>query len=215
MTHEEELIIQDNVSGMEVTSGEYATEFEACQDFDFLISYTSWIVHKEVIGEIRQPRCGADSKESLRIDRILEPSRELINKGWNHGFVGIEIKRSNVKLGPVINQVIDYSRCSWKLSGGRRVECEYNFIWKVSGIGGNLASIMTGNKIGMATSKFSLRKTQELQTYPFCRDTNDCFCLTFNGRNVFFGERPNESIFNMSSMGGNRVGSRNCRKVGL
>jgi hypothetical protein len=209
MTHEEELIIQENVSGNEVTSGEYATESEACQDFDYLISMTSWIVHKEVIGEIRQPRCGADLKESLRIDRILEPSRELINKGWNHGFIGVEIKRSNVKLGPVINQVIDYSRCSWKLSGGRRVECEYNFIWKVRAIGGNLASIMTGNKIGIATTKSISCPREELQSYPFYRDRKLGFCLKFNGNNVFY----DESIFNMSSMGGNRVGSRNCRKV--
>ena len=34
MTHEEELIIQENVSGNEVTSGKYATESESCQDFD-------------------------------------------------------------------------------------------------------------------------------------------------------------------------------------
>ena len=212
MIEEEELIVRDHVSGDEVTSGEYGTEAEACQDFDYLISYTSWIVHKEVIGEIRQPRCGADSRESLRIDRILEPSRELINKGWNHGFIGVEIKRSNVKLGPVINQVIDYSRCSWKLSGGRRVECEYNFIWKVRAIGGNLASIMTGNKIGIASTRFRRCLTEEINTYPFYRDFKPSFHLKFNGRNVFFGERPDELIFNMSSMGGNRVGSRNSRK---
>ena len=205
---EEEWIIQDNVSGNEVTSGEYDTELEACQDFDKLISMTSWIVHKEVTGEIRQPRCGADSKQSLRIDRILEPSQELINSGWEHGFIGVEIKSSNLKLGPVINQVIDYSRCSWKLSGGRRVECEYNFIWKVAAIGGNLASIMTGNKIGIATTKFINCPREEMSSFPFYRDRKPVFSLTFNGRNVFF----NGLIYNMSSMGGNRVGSRNSRK---
>jgi hypothetical protein len=195
-SHLVNLEAQSNLVRGEVTSGNYANEKDACEHFDSLISSTDWIVHKEVSGECRQPRPGVNHKGYLRIDRILEPTPMLIEQGWTHGYVGIEIKRSGLKIGPIVNQVIDYARCAWLLSNGRRVECEYNFIWQCDTIAGGILSIMTGQKIGVARPKIEYRADRQIRSIGFA--------LIFNGRVAHFKGVTRD----MSRMGGNKAGSR-------
>ena len=177
----------------DVTSGKYEDEKASCEHFDKLAIAAGWIVHKEVVGECRQPRLGVEHKSHYRIDRILEPTPALWRGGWVRGFVGVEIKRSKEKLGPVIAQVMDYSRCAWLISGGRWVECEFNFIFPCEKVSGNTLSIMTSQKIGAAAPRPDWEGDKQVR-----------LALIFCGRLCHFHDKTND----ISQMGGNKAGSR-------
>ena len=55
------------------------------------------------------------------MDRVLVPMRKLKEAGWSYGVIGIEAKRSDIKIGPAISQCLDYGRSLFELAGGVRV----------------------------------------------------------------------------------------------
>jgi hypothetical protein len=89
----------------------------------------------------------------MRIDRILLPTPRLLELGWTHGAVGIEVKRSKVKIGPPLAQAMDYSRTVWTLPGyGVRIWLDWVFLWPMDRQTGSMASILAQNRIGCAYS---------------------------------------------------------------
>lgn len=129
------------------TCGEWATERESCAAFDELVARTgAFRVYKEVPGRYTQLR-PCQELTTPRIDRVLVPTDELLELGWSLGPVGVECKRSNVRLGPPISQCIDYSRAVWRIRGNW-MWLDWVFIWPAGGTGGTVASILAQQRIG-------------------------------------------------------------------
>lgn len=134
-----------------LTVGEWATEQESAAVFDAAVGDRWWTVYREVSGVLLQPR-PAQTDGALRIDRVLIPKKPLIDAGWKHGAIGVELKRSGEKIGPPISQAIDYSRGAFTIPrfGGVRVVLDWVFIWPVASQGGTTASLMAQNRLGSA-----------------------------------------------------------------
>ena len=134
------------------TAGHWLTEEASAAAFDAAIGDRYWRVYPEVTGTLTQPRPCQERKE-MRIDRILTPSAELIRLGWRHGSIGVELKKSGIKLGEPVAQAMDYSRSVWTLkdAGHTRIWLDYVFIWPMPKQGHLAASILAQNRIGSAT----------------------------------------------------------------
>ncbi len=135
------------------------TETDAALRLDTaLIGSGLFHVYSEVTGVLMQPQV-AQANESVhrcRINRVLIPARKLIDAGWDHGAVGIEIKSSEMSNdGKVLSQVLDYRRCAWTLPsqhGSVRVWLDWIFIFPMRKEHGSLASLMAHNRFGTANS---------------------------------------------------------------
>ena len=137
------------------TVGDWQDESSSAAALDRVLDDAGlWKVYHEVSGVLIQPRPCQSDQRGLRIDRILVPAEKLLENGWTHGVVGIEIKRSGVKIGPPIAQLMDYSRGVWELpgTGGIRVSCDWVFLWPAEPQHGPLASVLAQNRIGCARS---------------------------------------------------------------
>lgn len=131
----------------------YATEEQAAVAFDTAVASTNLFqIHREVRGTLTQPRPGQVDK-SVRIDRILIPTQALIDLGWRHGIIGVEIKRSGVKLGPALAQAMDYTRSTFTLEGGDfLIVPTWVLVWPAENEHGPLASLMAQNRVGVVES---------------------------------------------------------------
>lgn len=139
-------------TGESVTCGSYADETAACSAFDLLVEKTGMFkIHKEIWGDLIQPRTGCEQKR-MKIDRILSPKNELIALGWTHGPIGVELKRSGVKIGPPLSQALDYCRTAWEMPGGYRIVLNFSFLFPVEKQHGTVASIMAQQRIGTISS---------------------------------------------------------------
>lgn len=127
----------------------FRTEQDACKQFDLSIAGDPRFSHTypECRG-IYQHRSPHEEEKSPRIDRVLIPSRELRNAGWLHGPIGVEIKKSETKVGPVIAQCIDYLRSSFELQPGLFAPIGIVFIFPCERITGDLESVMMQHRIG-------------------------------------------------------------------
>lgn len=137
---------------------ELGTEAHNGLVIDYVIDSTALFTsHPEVPGTLIQPRPGQRDK-GMRIDRLLVPTQKLVDLGWRHGIIGIEIKPTNVKLGPPLAQAMDYSRTAFTLPGGGfQVVPSWVFVFPFEKEHGPLASVMAQNRVGTATiSKWSL-----------------------------------------------------------
>lgn len=131
----------------------YPTEADAAAAFDDAVAATGLFAnHCEVRGTLTQPRPGQIDK-SVRIDRILIPNQKLIDLGWHHGIIGVEIKRSGVKLGPALAQAMDYTRSTFTLEGGDfLIVPTWVLVWPAENEHGPLASLMAQNRVGVVES---------------------------------------------------------------
>jgi hypothetical protein len=134
-----------------VTIGDFETEVDSCVALDDALQQAGlWRIYREVPGTLLQAR-PAQQVGRLRIDRILTPTNALIDMGWRHGVVGIEAKRSGIKIGPPIAQAMDYTRAAWTLPPYEvKVLLDWVFIWPMSAQSGTIASILAQHRIGCA-----------------------------------------------------------------
>jgi hypothetical protein len=133
---------------MDRTSGEFETEDDATEYIDNLLCTASdlFVVYKQVEGSFWSTRIGA---KQMRIDRVLWPKRQLINLGWNHGAVGVEIKKSAHPVGDLVNQASDYVESMWHLpQSGVRFSLNSVFVFPSFENTGALASVMAARRIG-------------------------------------------------------------------
>jgi hypothetical protein len=86
----------------------------------------------------------------LRADVLLVPDKPLIRLGWSGGAIVIEVKRSGEKLGPGLNQLLDYMNAAWLIGGGVPVVPSFGFLFPAPQQHGPLASIMAHQHIGTA-----------------------------------------------------------------
>lgn len=94
------------------TCGNFATENDACEFFDrFMEGNKFFVVESEVKGRRLYDSQPLDPKanwQGLRIDRILHPTINAFQAGWGFGQIGVELKKSGIKIGGVIAQVIEH-----------------------------------------------------------------------------------------------------------
>lgn len=80
------------------------------------------------------------------------PSRALQGAGWLHGPIGVEIKRSGIKVGPPIAQCIDYLRATFcpdeKAMPGFHLRLGMVFLFPCANVMHGLGSVMAQHRIG-------------------------------------------------------------------
>jgi hypothetical protein len=133
------------------TNGVFLTEAEAWKEFDRLVKQTeAFKLYVEVPGEYIQPRPGTEMK-GARIDRLLVPKKKAVDLGWTGGIVGVEGKRTGTKIGRLVCQAIDYTRCVFQLAEpipNVLVMPRWVFIYPAEREYGDLESVMAQNRIG-------------------------------------------------------------------
>lgn len=134
-----------------VTTGPWLDEKETKDAFDEMVEDTGlFTIYREVWGYYLTRRLGQEEKKP-RIDRILTPTRKLIDLEWKHGSIGVEIKKPGEKAGPVIAQMLDYSQAVWTLPvGGNVVYLKWIFLWHLPEVGGFAESILAQHRLGSA-----------------------------------------------------------------
>ena len=132
------------------TSGYYQTETESARAFDELVEGLGGLfrVHKEVEGRYQYFK-PAQNLRTPRIDRILIPEPPLKDAGWDLGPVGVELKASSKKLGPLLCQLIDYSKATYRI-GTTWIVPEWFFLWPADKFTGPLQSVLAGQRCGGA-----------------------------------------------------------------
>lgn len=136
------------------TTGSWTTEAASASAFDRLIeSMGLFRTYREAVGTLVQPRPGQVDR-ALRIDRILVPTPRLVDKGWRHGAIGVEIKRSGTNIGPPLAQAMDYIRGTWNV-GGIWIQLNGVFLWPMHTQGGPLGSVMAQQRIGSVSHERS------------------------------------------------------------
>jgi hypothetical protein len=106
-------------------------------------------IERQVEGRPYGPTPTDDVKD-YRIDRVLVPLAAAKAAGWSIGPVGIECKRSNVKIGKPIAQALDYRRAFWHTEATPEVwfALGFVFLWPLEVQHGPIASVMAQNRIG-------------------------------------------------------------------
>lgn len=132
-----------------LTSGSYASEDEAKLDFISHVNDHHWHVEQEVSGEVVFPKPDCTAR-LVRADYVLFPRPVLIEQGWSAGPLCVEVKRSGAKLGPVINQAIDYMRCVFNGPYGQRFQPKFCVIFPMERMFEAVQSIMSAQRIGHA-----------------------------------------------------------------
>lgn len=133
-----------------LTSGDFESETIAWNVFDNLISRAqAFRIHSEVVGDYIHPRPLTELKKA-RIDRILIPLERAYSAGWTQGVIGIEGKTSGKKVGPVVAQALDYTRCVFEIEKwpGILVVPQFIFIFPMQNPYCDVESIMAQNRIG-------------------------------------------------------------------
>jgi hypothetical protein len=130
------------------TGGYWKTEQESAQAFDDAIEGLGGLfrVYREVEGRYQHLR-PSQKLQTPPIDRILVPTNEIKARGWTLGPIGVEIKASQVKLGPPLCQIIDYSRAAWSINGSWVIP-EWYFLWPTNKLSGPLQSVLAGQRCG-------------------------------------------------------------------
>lgn len=136
--------------GQVLTCGEYATEQDSVAALLPIINRDHWLVRQEVSGWLLQPRIDTEGSGKTRIDIVLQPTRLVMEAGWRYGMIGLECKRSGVKLGRVISQAMDYTRCVWEMPSGIDVMTRMVFIWRCDNVKSDIESVMIQHRIGIA-----------------------------------------------------------------
>ena len=129
------------------TTGNYETEEDARNDFVSHVNEEHWRVEEQVTGEVVLPKLGAD-KRRVCADVVLFPQKRLIEAGWLVGPVCVELKRSGVKLGPVISQAMDYMRCVFNGRYGLKFMPQFGVVFPLARVGETAQAIMSHNRIG-------------------------------------------------------------------
>jgi hypothetical protein len=136
-----------------VTDGHYNHEDDAKDAFFSAFSLTGcfkifrevecWYFGGSVFGD----------KPTGRIDFLMTPQKPLLDAGWKNGIVGVEVKKSGHKAGPLICQMIDYSKAVFRLpdTAGASLICLSSvYAFPSFSGGGTIGSIMANHRIGAA-----------------------------------------------------------------
>jgi hypothetical protein len=130
-----------------LTTGNYEAEEDASKDFIAHINDEHWHVEQEVTGEVVFPKPDCKSR-AVRVDYALFPRPSLVEHGWSAGPIIVEVKKSGVKVGPVISQAMDYMRCVFNGPRGQRFQPRFCVIFPLQRLYEHMQSIMSDQRIG-------------------------------------------------------------------
>lgn len=136
------------------TCGDFQNETDAEKTFDWLVNQEHWQVFKQVNGKCLVTNQHTEASGKVRIDRILLPTQKLFDSGWENGPVGIEIKRSDEKIGRPLGQIADYLNCVFELQTVRGpifIQLKNVFLFPMSSPGGPLESLCSSLRIGFVS----------------------------------------------------------------
>jgi hypothetical protein len=176
-----------------LTCGGYDTEPDAVAALLSIVNPTHWHLLQEVHGWMLHPRMDTNGTGRPRIDVLLQPKKHLIESGWRWGHVGIECKKSGTKLGRVISQAMDYTRCVWQTPNGFNVMSRLVFVWPCDPVKNDLESVMTQHRIGVAHARG--RDSERLS-------------LWFNGTIAYADNGDDDPRVAIDLRGGSKQGSR-------
>jgi len=140
--------IQEPYARWEVACGDYADEKAGLLDLDDRITRTGlFAIHREVRGNLLHPLPNSEAKD-MRIDRILTPTAKLLDRGWHHGFIGVEAKAPGEKMGPALSQAMDYMRTVFfSPSHHGRIMLNWVVLWPFESPFGPTESILAHHRI--------------------------------------------------------------------
>ena len=143
--------VPEAVDGREhFTRGDWADEAAAAAAFDAAVERTGcFMILREIHGEYIHPKMLSGSQR-CRLDRVLMPLPKLIEAGWKHGPIGVEIEASGRKVAGPINQLLDYHRAVWHLPRprvGYHVMLEWFGVFPMGGLYCDIASVAAQNRI--------------------------------------------------------------------
>jgi len=105
-------------------------------------------VFQEVWGEYEYRPHYKETKKA-RIDFLLTPKKVLLDAGWKYGAIGIECKKSNVKIGHPLSQIMDYSTAVFRHPFHTvLIKTDFIFLWPLEKMKGAIASLMAQNRFG-------------------------------------------------------------------
>ena len=143
------------------TCGKYPDELISGKHFDEAVEKTGLFkiwgkgTSKGIAGEMIHPLPNMIFRPKYYIDRILEPTSKLRDAGWTKGLIGVELKKSGIKVGQPLSQMLDYLRCVWfSPDNHMSVLIDYCFLWPLEKCGGVTASIMAQNRVGGVCLKY-------------------------------------------------------------
>lgn len=176
------------------TCGNWTDERPAQAHLVSIVNPLHWKVRERVSGYMLHPRLDVEGTCGKQLDVMLQPTSYLMECGWRWGFVGVECKKSETKLGRVISQAMDYTRCAWTIPPyGFDVMARFVFIWPCEPVGGDLQSVMVQHRIGVA--------------YPRGK-SNSQLWLWFNGTLAYADQGDKQPRIAKDLVGGNKQGSR-------
>lgn len=139
-----------NGSSRNLTCGPWQTEAEAEADLVRFLQYTqAFVIYRQVIGEPLWKH-HFQQFQSVRADLLLLPDQRLIACAWQSGAIVIETKRSGKKIGPGLNQAIDYTNTAFYIDGGVAVVPTFAFLFPAPKQAEAVASIMAHQHLGSA-----------------------------------------------------------------
>jgi len=146
--------IDDYLDWSDVTSGSFETEDEAKIAFHSAFSATEcFTIYEEVDCWYFGGSIFGD-RPTGRIDYLLTPRKRLLESGWKMGVIGVEVKKSGHKAGPLLCQMLDYSKAVFRLPDacGASLVCLSAICCfpGISGKGRATESIMANHRIGVA-----------------------------------------------------------------
>lgn len=136
----------------DLTCGDWATEAESEAELDRRLNATNlWTIYRQVEGR-PYAQAPTDDVKGYRIDRVVFPTLAARLTGWDLGPIGIECKRSGIKIGKPISQALDYRRAFWHLDSSPEswFTLGFVFVWPIHPQGGPIASVMAQNRVGSA-----------------------------------------------------------------
>ena len=171
---------ENKQTGSEKTIGKFQTEDEACLFFDEVVKDSGLFrIYKEVWGKLIYHRHWKEDKRTLRIDRILIPHKRVVDSGWELGIIGVEIKKSDTKIGPPLAQSIDYLDSVFYITDAQwAIQLSHVFLFPVGELHNNIASVCAQSHLGQCEiTRYKIHfKTGEstLFYYDITRDQITC-----------------------------------------
>ena len=144
---EDDALMNEILANEALTLGHWQTEAEAEEFFvSFALRSGLFKPYRQVKGE---PLCKHHFQQAkgVRADVLLFPTPRLVAAGWQDGCIVVEVKRSGEKIGPGLNQLLDYMNTAWFVPGGAVVP-GFGFLFPAPKQHGPLASLMAHQHIG-------------------------------------------------------------------
>lgn len=181
------VLARDSSSNNVMQDG-FATEREASEWlFKFLTITKCFQIYREHPCTLLHKRHRQGYPAKLRCDFLLIPSSDAVKSG----VIVIEAKKSGVKIGPALSQLMDYLNCSFEVRNGINVVPSYGFAFPCPPQHCAVASIMSHQGLGSCD---------------ITRGLGIRFCL--GEERVLEFNQSGELIFTRESKSGKGVGSR-------